>query len=48
MSFNFMLVIAACYLFAAGSFAYEGKLYWMGVSLCWGLGNLLLAIASTR
>ena len=43
MSSAFMVLIAVLYLAAAGSFAYEQKWAMSGLSLCWGIGNALLA-----
>ena len=43
MSSAFMVLIAVLYLAAAGSFAYELKWAMSGLSLCWGIGNALLA-----
>ena len=43
MSGAFMLLIAALYLAAAGSFALEQKWEWALVALAWGVGNALLA-----
>ena len=41
-----MLFIAAVYMMAAGSFAYEGKYAWAVIATCWGIGNALLGMMS--
>jgi hypothetical protein len=43
MSSFFMLAIAVMYGMAAVSFLMEGKIGWMSVALCWGIGNAVLA-----
>lgn len=48
MSTLFMFFIAACYITAAGTFAYEQKYMWMGVCIAWGVGNALIGILSAR
>lgn len=42
MSAVFMFAIAALYIAAAGSFAFEGKIAWCVLALCWGIGNFIL------
>lgn len=46
VSTTFMLLIALMYAAAMVSFAIDGKWAWSVVSLCWGLGNALLAFIS--
>lgn len=46
MSIHFMLLIAGLYLAASVSFAFEGKIEWCLVALCWGVGNAILGIVS--
>ena len=47
MSAGFMYAIAAMYGCAAISFYAEGKYLWFVISVCWGIGNALLALMST-
>jgi len=46
MSAGFMFSIAVMYLAAGICFAWEGKVAWCGLSLCWGAGNLILGYIS--
>lgn len=48
MSAGFMLAIAIMYVGGFVSFYLEGKYLWAVISLCWGIGNALLAILSTK
>lgn len=48
MSAHFMLAIAAMYLAACVSFYIEGKYVWAVISICWGIGNALLALLSAK
>ena len=41
-----MFSIAVMYLAAGICFAWEGKVAWCGLSLCWGAGNLILGYIS--
>jgi hypothetical protein len=43
MSFFLMMLIASIYGAAAVGYAFEGKLGWMTVALCWGVGNAVIA-----
>lgn len=48
MSAAFMYSIAVMYAGAAISFYVEGKYLWFVVAVCWGIGNALLAMMSTK
>lgn len=48
MSAGFMFAIAAMYGGAAIAFYIEGKYIWFVVAFCWGIGNALLGLLSTK
>lgn len=43
-----MYAIAAMYAAAGISYAIQGKPMWFAICFCWGVGNALLAILSTK
>lgn len=48
MSQPFLYAIAALYLLAGISFAYEMKLAWAGLAFSWAIGNFLIGFISAQ